>query len=213
MNEKRVEEGFLLVKLYVFPPAPNPMKVLVYMKEKGIELPLEHVNLIEGESRTPEFLKLNPLGAVPVLELDDGSHLTESGAIIGYLEDLNPDPPMIGTDPLSRARIREVERIADLGVIGSVGAIFQNTSALFAGRVKQSAEVVDAARGRLANALGALDPKVGDKPFAAGDEPTIADCTLWAGLAFAKFAQVDIDPSFGNVLRWFESFGKRPSVQ
>lgn len=201
------------MKLYVFPPAPNPMKVLVYMKEKGIELPLEQVNLIEGETRTPEFLKKNPLGAVPVLELDDGSHLTESGAIIGYLEDLNPDPPMRGHDPLSRARIHEVERIADLGVIGSVGGIFQNTSPLFAGRVKQSAEVADAARGRLANALGALDPKIGDNAFAAGDEPTIADCTLWAGLAFAQFAQVDVDPSFGNVLRWFESFGKRPSVQ
>ncbi len=201
------------MKLYVFSMAPNPMKLLVYMKEKGIELPLEEVSILEGQTRTPEFLKKNPLGAVPVLELDDGTYLTESSAIIGYLEDLNPDPPMTGREPLERARIREVERIADLGVIGSVAGIFQNSSPMFAGRIKQSAEAADAARGRLANALAALDAKVGNKPFAAGDEPTIADCTLYAGLAFAQFAQVDLDPGFGNIQRWFGAFSKRPSVQ
>lgn len=201
------------MKLYVFPLAPNPQKVLVYLKEKGIELPLEEVSIIEGQNRTPEFLKINPLGALPVLELDDGSHLTESAVIIRYLEELNPEPSMIGGDPLERARIGEVERIADLGVIGSVATIFQNTSPLFAGRVKQSAEAAEGARGRLANALGALDAKVGKNTFAAGDKPTVADCTLYAGLTFAQFAQVDIDPAYANILRWYDDFAKRPSVQ
>lgn len=201
------------MKLYVFPMAPNPKKVLVYLKEKGIEVPLEEVSIPEGENRTPQFLKKNPLGGLPVLQLDDGSHLTESNVIVRYLEELNPTPSMLGDDPLERARVGEVERIADLGVIGSVASIFQNTSPLFAGRVKQSAEAADGARGRLANALGALDDKIGDQPFAAGAKPTIADCTLYAGLAFAQFAQVDVDPGFANILRWFDGFSKRPSVQ
>src|SRR5262245_9217439 len=126
------------MKLYVFALAPNPRKVLVYLKEKGIELPMETVDIMQGKNRTPEFLAKNPLGGLPVLELDDGSHLAESLAIIEYLEELHPTPPMIGTSPLERARVRELERIAEIGVMSAVGAVFQNTSPFFAGRIKQS---------------------------------------------------------------------------
>ena len=104
------------MKLYDFAGAPNPKKVRVYLAEKGITVPTEQVNIVTGENRTPEFLKKNPFGTLPVLELDDGSYLTESLAIMEYFEELHPEPPMIGTAPLERARVRELERIADLGV-------------------------------------------------------------------------------------------------
>src|SRR5205823_682233 len=83
----------------------------VYLAEKGITIPCQQVNIVTGENRNAEFLKKNPLGGLPVLELDDGSHLTESLAIIEYLEDLHPAPPMIGTTPLERARVRALEGI------------------------------------------------------------------------------------------------------
>src|SRR5574340_1452465 len=105
------------MKLYDFGHAPNPRKVRIYLAEKGLTLPIETVNSAAGESHTPEFLKKNPLGGVPVLELDDGSFLTESLAIIEYLEELHPNPPMIGISPVERARVRELERMADLGVL------------------------------------------------------------------------------------------------
>ena len=105
------------MKLWTFPPAPNPRKLAVYLAEKGLDIPVELINLVEGRQNSPEFLAINPKGAVPVLELDDGSRLTESLAIIEYLEELNPDPPMIGTDPLERARVREAERMIDLGAV------------------------------------------------------------------------------------------------
>src|SRR6266436_1109752 len=125
------------MKIYDFVGAPNPKKLRVYLAEKGLRIPFEPVNIVSQENRKPEFLKKNPLGGLPVLELDDGSHLTESLAIIEYLEELHPEPPMIGRTPRERARVRELERIADLGVLGSVGTYFQNTHAFFAGRVKQ----------------------------------------------------------------------------
>jgi len=201
------------MKLYDFAMAPNPKKVRVYLAEKGLSLPLEQVNIAAGESRTPDFLKKNPLGGVPVLELDDGSYLTESLVIIEYLEELHPSPPMIGTTPLERARVRELERIAELGIMQRVGTIFQNTSPFFADRIKQSADAAEVARNQLNTALKVLDTRIGKNPFVAGIRPSIADCTLLVASEFAEFGQVVLDPSCTNVARWLHDFKQRPSAQ
>ena len=200
------------MKLYTFAFAPNPRRVHVYLAEKGIDLTLETVDIMTQQNRTPDFLKKNPLGGLPVLELDDGNHLTESLAIMEYFEELHPEKPMIGKTPLERARTREVERIAEIGVLAATGTIFQNTSPFFAGRVKQSAEAAETARLRLAANLTVLDHKIGDKPFVMGDEPTIADCTLLAALKFGDFAGAPLDRGFRNVARWFDAFAQRPSA-
>lgn len=202
------------MKLYVFPLAPNPKKVLAYLKEKGLDLPIEQVDVTSGQNRTPEFLKKNPLGGLPVLELDDGSCLTESLAIIEYLEELHPSPPMIGVAPLERARVREVERICELGLMNGVAAVFQNTSPFFAGRLKQSPEAAETGRMRVAANLKVLDEKIGSRRFAAGDKPTIADCTLFASLSFGEFTGLPLDAEkYPNVARWYEGFKQRPSAQ
>ena len=201
------------MKLYTFSLAPNPRRVHVYLAEKGIELTLETVDIATGANRKPDFLKKNPLGGLPVLELDDGSHLTESLAIMEYFEELHPEKPMIGRTPLERARTREVERIAEIGVLSAVGTIFQNTNPLFAGRVKQSPDAVETARARLANNLTVLDHKIGDKPFVMGAEPTIADCTLFAALKFGEFAGAPLDRGYKNVARWYDAFSQRPSAK
>ena len=200
------------MKLYTFSYAPNPRRVHVYLAEKGIAMTLETVDIMTGQNRQPEFLKKNPLGGLPVLELDDGSHLTESLAIMHYLEELHPEKPMIGTTPLERAQTREVERICELGVLAPTGTIFQNTSPMFAGRVKQSAEAAETARMRLTANLTVLDHKIGSKPFVMGDKPTIADCTLFAALKFGEFTGSPLDGTHPNVARWYAEFSKRPSA-
>ena len=200
------------MKIYDFAGAPNPKKLRVYLAEKGIKIPFEEVSLITGDNRKPEYLKKNPMGGVPVLELDDGSILSESLAIIEYLEELNPSPPMVGSTPIERARVRELERILELGVMASVGTIFQNTHPFMAGRLKQSVDAAENARVRLGNVLKIVDDKIGSKKFAAGDKPTIADCTLFASIEFANFSQVPIDPSYKNIHRWYETFKQRPSA-
>jgi glutathione S-transferase len=200
------------MKLYDSNLAPNPKKVRVYLKEKGLDVPIVPLDIVKGENRTPEFLQKNPLGGLPVLELDDGTHLTESLAIIEYFEEQHPNPPMIGTTPLERARVRETERICELGVLGSVATIFQNTSPFFAGRMKQSAEAAENARTRLGNALRVLDARLAKHPFLAGERPTIADCTMLAALEFAAFGQIPIDPACAHVQRWFQTMKARPSA-
>jgi glutathione S-transferase len=202
------------MRIYDFALAPNPRKLRIYLREKGLDIPLVAVDVLNGANRTPEFLAtVNPLGGLPVLELDDGSHLTESLAIIEYLEELHPAPPMIGTTPLERARARELERMAEHGVLNSVGAIFQNTSPFFAARVKQSADAAHNARTRLDTVLRVLDQRTGAGPFVCGARPTVADCTLFASIEFATFAGSAIDfATLPNLGRWHAAFRTRPSA-
>lgn len=205
------------MKLYMFPVAPNPTRVRLYLAEKaagGSEIPIEQVtvNLPRGEQRSPEHLARNPLGKLPVLELDDGSYLTESVAIIDYLEELHPEPPMIGSSALERARVRELDRIADLGVlIGAARILHATHSPLGLPPVPAVAEHY---RPVLRAALEVLDERLADgRPFVAGGRPTIADCTLAAGLQFARFGKVEIDPAFEQVARWDAAFRQRPSAR
>jgi glutathione S-transferase len=201
------------MKIHDFPGAPNPRRLRIYLAEKGISIPFEPVDLVNGQNRTPEFLQKNPLGGVPILELDDGSYLTESLAIMEYFEDLNPEPPMIGRSALERARTRELERIAEVGVLSGIAGVFQNTHPMFAGRIKQSPDAAESSRMRCMNALRVLDARIGEQPFVAGKAPSIADCTLLAALDFAGFANVEIPAEFGNVHRWAGEFRKRPSAK
>ena len=200
------------MKAYVFPFAPNPRKLLVYLGEKGLDIPQEVVDIASGQNRTPEFLKKNPQGGLPVLELDDGTFLSESLAIIEYLEETNPKPPMLGTTPVERARVREIERQCELGIMSAVAAYFQNTHPFMAGRVKQSPDAAESAKGRLATNLKLLDERIGKRPFVAGEKPSIADCTLLAALEFGEFAGVPLGPEFKNIGRWYSAFKDRPSA-
>jgi glutathione S-transferase len=201
------------MKLYDFVGAPNPKRVRVYLAEKGLSVPNQQVNILSGENRTPEFLAKNPMGGLPVLELDDGTYLAESLAIMEYLEDLNPTPPMIGATPAERARVRSLERIAELSILSRVAQVFQNSHPFFAGRLKQSPDTAENGRNMLKGALRILDRMVGKGPFVAGARPTIADCTLFAAFNFAEFAGVPIDPECGNLQKWYAGFKERPSAQ
>jgi glutathione S-transferase len=93
------------MKLYDMRSGLNPRRVRIFLAEKGLELPKVEVDMVKGDNRTAEFLALNPLGTLPVLELDDGTVLTESIAICRYLEELHPDPPLFGVDPLDRGKV------------------------------------------------------------------------------------------------------------
>ena len=93
------------MKLYNLRAGANPRRVRIFLAEKGLALPMVEVDIVRGEHRTPEFLRLNPLGKLPVLELDDGTVLCESVAICHYIEALHPTPNLCGEGALERAQI------------------------------------------------------------------------------------------------------------
>jgi glutathione S-transferase len=199
------------MKLYDFPYAPNPRKLRVYLAEKGLSIPRETVNLLQGEQNTPAFLAKNPTGGLPVLELDDGTCLRESLAIIEYFEELHPEPPMIGTTPLERAQVRAIERTADLGLLGGVARVFHNTLSVLPGR-QPNPEIAAIARRDLERPAGYFASLLGDgRDFLAGDRVTIADCTAFAAMEFARTGDLAIGwPA--ALAAWFERFCERPSA-
>ena len=199
------------MKLYTFPPAPNPRRLNTYLGEKQLRIPVQLVNLGTGEHRQPEMLAKNPMGGLPFLELDDGTILTESLAIIEYLEELHPEPPMIGRTPVQRALTRRIERICELGVMSRVARIIHNTKSPLPG-VEPNLPVAKQARAELPGVLRVLEDEVGDRPFLAGDRPSIADCTLFGTWEFGRLFGVEIDPEFGNLHRWHQAFLGRPSA-
>ncbi len=94
--------GGFPVKLYDSKMAPNPRRVRIYLAEKGIEVPVQQVDIVKAESRQPAFLAKNPMGTLPVLELDDGTCIAESIAICRYFDAAKPEPPLFGTDARDR---------------------------------------------------------------------------------------------------------------
>jgi glutathione S-transferase len=196
------------MKLYVFPIAPNPTKVRSYVAEKGIAIEQVMVNLREGEQRRPEFLAKNPLGGLPVLELDDGECIAESLPIIEYLEELHPDPPMFGRTPLERLRARSAERTIDLGVLVPMAWVVHATRSPLG--FPPRPEVAEHFRARLDRVLPLVDARLEAAPFVCGERPTVADCTLWAALGFGRFGGVEVPERHAAIARWRERFAARP---
>ncbi len=199
------------MKLYYFPVAPNPTKVITFVREKGIELDLVEVSLRDGEQRSDAHLARNPRGSLPVLELDDGSCITESLTIMEYLEELYPEPCLIGATPRQRAHIRQIERQADLGVLTHVARYIHNSNSPLG--LPSRPAVADAAMGMLENSLPHVDAVIADHPFVAGERISIADCTLFAALQFAEFFDLKAHHTHGNIMRWLQDFRQRPSTQ
>jgi len=205
------------VILHFFPVAPNPTKVRLYIAEKeadGATLGIDEslVNLQSGDQKSPEHLARNPLGKLPALELDDGSCVIESLAIIEFLEELHPEPAMIGRNPRERARVRELERICDLGVLVPIARTVHATRSPLG--LPPSPEIAENAREALKRPLQLLDDCLADgRSFVAGSQPTIADCTLAAALQFGRFGEVALDPSLENLHAWDRRFRERPSAR
>lgn len=205
------------MRLYYFPVAPNPARVRLYLAEKaaaGAAIPVEPVlvNLVRGEQREPAHLARNPFGTLPVLELDDGGFLVESTAIVEYLEERWPEPPMLGGSPEQRARARDLERIADTRVLMPMGRLVHATRSPL-GRPPRP-EVAEDAAAALEVGLAFFDRLLGDgRRFIGGDRPAMADCTLAAALQFGRFRDLHPAGELGRVSAWEERMRSREAVR
>lgn len=200
-----------MLKLYGFPFAPNPRKVFTYMMEKRLPFAWVAVDIPSGEHRSDWFRAKNPMAGLPVLELEDGTCLAESLAIIEYLEDLHPEPTLLGTTPMERYHARSMERLCEMSLLLRVGRIFRNAHPMFAGP-GQIPQLADQAREELPAVLAIVDAMIGDAEFVAGAHPSVADCTLWATCVLAETGGIEIDPAAANIARWRERWAARPSA-
>jgi glutathione S-transferase len=201
------------MKLYNHSLAPNPRRVRIFAAEKGIELMLEEVDILAGQCRTPEFLAKNSSGAVPVLELDDGSHLSESVAICRYLEGGHPEPNLLGRDLREQAEIERWNRRMEIELFAAIGRTFQHTSAIFQGRLKQFPQYGETQRAIVYQRLERMDCELNGHEFVASDRFTIADITALVAIDFGgRLADIKIEPELTHLTRWYETVSSRPSA-
>lgn len=193
--------------------APNPRRVRVFLAEKGIELPLVPVDMTALGHRDPEITRRNPLQRLPVLELDDGTILTESVAICRYFEELHPEPALFGIGALGRARVEMWQRRMELNFLLAVGNAFRHIHpAMKAWEIPQIAEWGEANKPRAVEFLEILDGELADREFVAGDVYSIADITGMIGVDFMKPARIALPEELANVRRWYAAVSARPSA-
>ncbi len=201
------------MKLHESTHAPNPRRVRIFLAEKGIEVPRVQVDIGKRENRAPAFLALNPLGGVPVLELDDGRTIPESVAICRYFEEVHPEPPLMGVGPEDCAIVEMWNRRMELEVLRRIADGFRHTHEFFKGRITQVAEYGETSQREVPAKLVWVDEVLADRPFIAGDRFSIADITALVGIDFGRVIGVRIVPELKNLSRWHESVSARPSAQ
>ena len=161
------------MKLFQTFDSPFPTRVRLLLYAKGIEAQIIQPPGFHASAETKEeYLKINPIGRVPTLVLDDGRALPESEVICEYLEDAYPEPSLRPDDPWERARMRLLSRICDFYVVMAMVPLFT-----LAGRSRRQWEpdVVNAAVGKLAEALAYLEDFIGGDGYAVGRALTQAD--------------------------------------
>jgi glutathione S-transferase len=193
-------------------PAPNPRRVRIFLAEKHIDIPRVDLDLLAGENQTPEFRKLNSLGQVPVLELEDGGLITESMAICRYIEELHPDPSMFGTNPRDRARVEMWNGRMTNEIYLRIGNVAVNALPFFAPRRTQIPAFAEAERQAVPEKWAWLNGELADgRSFIAGDSFSIADITGMAASLLGEFLKIEIPGALTNVRRWDERVRARPS--
>jgi glutathione S-transferase len=201
------------MKIYEYTQAPNPRRVRVFLAEKGITVPLQQVDIATAENRKPEFLKINPMGGLPVLELDDGTRIAESVAICRYFEALHPNPPLMGTDDKDKAVVEMWNRRMEFEILSMTASAFRNTSDFFKGRIPQVKEYGEVCRGAALKRMEWLDTELANRKFIAGDRYTIADITALIGIDFGRTTGIKIAPEQKNLARWHQEVSSRPSAK
>ena len=199
------------MKLYVA-PGPNSYRVRIFMAEKGIKLPMVELDYGKREHKSPEFLKLNSLGQVPVLVLDDGTVITESVAICRLLEDLHPAPPLFGADAKSKGLIEMWNRRIEQEVFGTIGNVTLHTNEFFKERVIQVPAFAEAQRKMIPGKWAWLDREMSDgRPFLAGDQFSIADISGMVTLWLSEVFSYEVPSNLAHVQAWNERLRQRPS--
>ena len=197
------------MKLYFNPLSNYSQKVLIALYEKGIEFTPEIVNLFNPE-RKAEYKKLNPLGKVPYMVLDeqDDYPVPESTSIIEYLDQkYEQGPKLIPSDPDAARQTRFFDRMNDLYVSNSFGTLFFGA---MKPADKQDAEAMANAREKLDICYGHLDTMLGQNTWLGGDQFTMADCSLIPALGYLR--QTYPYDKYKNLTAYWNRAAERPSV-
>ena len=193
-------------------PSPNARRVAVFMAEKGIDCERVSVDIRAGENIQTEYLSKNPAGRVPVLELDDGSYISESIAICRYLEAIAPEPNLFGLDAMEIANVEMWQRRVELNLFLEIAGAFRNITGFFKDRETCVEEWGKVCAEKAPQALTMFDDQLSGNQYLAGDRFTVADITLAITLDFAEMVKVAPLPELDHITRWRANVSARDSL-
>jgi glutathione S-transferase len=194
---------------------PNPRMVRMFMLEKGIKLPAEEVDILAGENRQAPYLKRNPGGQTPALELDDGTVIAETAAICEYLEELHPAPALIGRNPADRARSRMWQRRVEFNISENLlnGFRYGEGYDLFKDRIRCIPAAAKDVKAIAQERLAWLNDLMSERSFICGDELRFVDLSLYCCLDFAKDVGQPLNPDLKKIGAWFARIDARPTAR
>ena len=208
------------MKLYQSDASPNSRRVRIFLAEKGISMPLVPVDLAAREQFSDAYAAVNPRRMVPTLVLDDGSAIGEVPAILRYIEEIHPEPPLLGVTAKTKAQVAMWERRAEMEGFASVMEAVRNAAPRLQNRAiagphdyEQIPAVVDRSRKRLGNFYADFNTRLAEVRYVAGDAFSVADITAVVTVDFAtKAAGLPIPEQHAALRRWYDSVSARASM-
>jgi len=207
------------VKLYDCEPAPSPRRVRVFLAEKGIEVPTEQINLREGEQFSEKFRDINPRCTVPVLETNEGNLITEAMAICIYLEELHPEPALLGKGAEGKATVAMWNNIVEMDGLWAMAEAFRNSTPMFKdhalpGPINYEQLPVLAARGkeRVEEFMDRMNQRLEQVEYLAGDDYSVADITLLITVDFSDWIKLDALNNRPALKQWHAKVSARDSA-
>ncbi len=204
------------MKIYDYKGFPNPTRVRIALAEKGLTDKVEFisVDVPKGEHKTPAYLAKNPAGAVPILELEDGTTIAECSAITEYLDQLEGAPSLTGETARERAVVHMMQRRAETGLMDAVAAYFHHATPGLGPDIEtyQNPAWGEKQRERALEGMRYLDGALATQPFIAGDSFSVADITAFVGLRFADMVELAIPEDCANLKGWRARVAERPSI-
>ncbi|MEH3101389.1 glutathione S-transferase family protein [Sphingomonas adhaesiva] len=201
------------MKLYSAPmPAPNPRRVRMFAAEKGIALDEVMLDLRQRDHKAPEHVVRNSLGQVPVLELDDGTTLSETIAICRYLDGIHPEPPMFGRTPLEMAQVDMWIRRFEIQIGEPVKMYWRHAHPATAALIEQHRDFGRSNLAALDRAMAWLEGEVADgRTWLTGETLTVVDIAAVTIVDFAELIGMQPIKEAKAVAAWHARMTARPS--
>lgn len=201
------------MKIYDTKTAPTPRRVRIFLAEKNIPMEYVQVDLQKGENLSKEMRAKNPVGKIPILELDDGTCISESDAICQYFEALQPEPYLFGETPLQKAQIAMWSRQVEFYLFMQIGMCFQHTTGYFKDRMNPIKEYGVEAGINASKFLNVLNRQLEKSQFVAGDAFSIADITTMCSIDFGRVVDVRMKEEHTALQEWYKRVSARPSAK
>jgi len=201
------------MKLITTSASPNGRRVNIVVAEKGLEIEKQEIDLAGAENLSDDFVAKNPFGRVPVLELDDGTYLSESVAITRYLDFLEPNPPLFGTTALEQSLVEMWNRRVELNLLIPVAQAFRNLTGMFKDREEISQEWGQISADLAIAAVPPFDEQLGKTEYITGENFSVADISLLCTLDFARATGQKLPFDLPNLSRWHGAVSARPSAR